>query len=95
MGSITENGPIKLRPQAADVLAADELATLRRLSDKVCAAQEIWQVNHRRDNPDSVRLPIGELSQTALAEGFARSWAGDLAFDWATGEWLEWGIQGW
>ena len=42
-----------------------------------------------------VRLPIGELSQTALAEGFARSWVGDLACDRATGEWLEWGIQGW
>ena len=82
-------------PQASDVLDADELVLFRRLSDKVMQAREQWQINRQHTDPDSVRLPIGELSQTALAEGFARSWVGDLAFDRATVEWLEWGIQGW
>ena len=86
---------ISIKPQPKDILDADELAAFRRLADKIGAAQEIWEVNHQHVNPDSVRLPIGELSQTALAEGFARQWLGDLAFDRGTGEWLEWDMQGW
>ena len=67
----------------------------RRLADKVGGAQDAWKATNRRDNPDSERLPIGELSQTALAEGFARKWVGNLAYDRTAGEWLEWDFHGW
>ena len=94
-GNTTTTGKSIIRPQASDVLDADELAQFRRLSDKVSTAQEAWGINKRHVDPDSVRLPIGELSESALAEGFYRQWAGDLAFDRATGEWLEWDFHGW
>ena len=82
-------------PQPRDVLDADELAIFERLARKVGDAQDSWRATKRRDDPDSVRLPIGELSQTALAEGFAGQWVGNLAYDRDTGEWLEWDMQGW
>ena len=84
-----------LAPLPMDVLDADELALFRRLSDKVNQRRDIWFATNRRDNPDSERLDFGAVSQTALAEGFARSYVGVLAYDRGAAEWLVWGAQGW
>ena len=89
-----ENSTI-IPPQAQDVLGADELAMFRRMSDKVSAARDAWKATQRRDNPDSLRLDYGAADQTALADGFARSYLGVLSYDRNAGEWLVWGIQGW
>ena len=86
---------ISIKPQPSDVLDADELEMFRRLADKVMAAQDSWRATKRRDDPDSERLAFGAVSQTALAEGFARHWLGLLSYDRDTGEWLVWGTQGW
>ena len=96
MKSIPQDaGQPTLPPLAMDVLDADELAIFQRLADKVGAARDAWILTNRRDNPDSLRLDFGAVSQTALADGFAREHVGILAFDRGTAEWLVWGAQGW
>ena len=91
----TTESPSQLPPHAMDVLDADELATFRRLADKVNRQREAWIATNRRDNPDSERLAFGAVSQTTLADGFARSYVGILAYDRGACEWLIWGPQGW